>query len=51
MEDPQRSLADITFELGFSQQSAFTRAFRRWTGRAPSEWRARGAVAGVPPAP
>lgn len=51
MEDSRRSLADITFELGFSQQSAFTRAFRRWTGRAPSEWRARGAAAGVPPAP
>jgi AraC-like DNA-binding protein len=41
MEDPQRSLADITFELGFSQQSAFTRAFRRWTGAAPSQWRER----------
>jgi AraC-like DNA-binding protein len=49
IEDPRRSLADITFELGFSQQSAFTRAFRRWTGSAPSDWRGRlaaGASAG-----
>ena len=38
IEDPHRSLTDITFELGFSQPSAFTRAFRRWTGRSPSEY-------------
>jgi AraC-like DNA-binding protein len=41
IEDPGRTLGDITFELGFSQQSAFTRAFRRWTGAAPSQWRER----------
>jgi AraC-like DNA-binding protein len=41
LEDPRRSLADITFELGFSQQSALTRAFRRWTGTSPSDWRQR----------
>ena len=40
IEDAARSVADIAFTLGFSQQSAFTRAFRRWTGRAPSEMRA-----------
>ena len=32
------SLADITFLLGFSDQSNFTRAFRRWTGRTPREY-------------
>jgi AraC-like DNA-binding protein len=41
IEDPQRSITDITFLLGFSQQSAFTRAFRRWTGVAPSQYRQR----------
>jgi AraC-like DNA-binding protein len=41
IEDPRRSLGDITFELGFSQQSALTRAFRRWTGKSPSDWRKR----------
>jgi AraC-like DNA-binding protein len=51
IEDPQRSLADITFELGFSQQSALTRAFRRWTGTAPSDWRERRAASAAQPAP
>jgi AraC-like DNA-binding protein len=41
IEDPHRSITDITFLLGFSQQSAFTRAFRRWTGVAPSQYRQR----------
>ena len=41
IEDPRRSITDITFSLGFSQPSAFTRAFRRWTGLAPSEYRAK----------
>ena len=41
IEDPRRTLTDITFSLGFSQQSAFTRAFRRWTGLSPSEYRAK----------
>ena len=39
VSDPSRSLTDIAFLVGFSQQSAFTRAFRRWTGRSPSEYR------------
>jgi AraC-like DNA-binding protein len=41
IEDPQRSLSDIAFELGFSQPSAFTRAFRRWTKVSPTEYRDR----------
>jgi AraC-like DNA-binding protein len=45
IEDPRNSITDITFMLGFSQQSAFTRAFRRWTGHAPSEYRQRGIAA------
>ena len=40
IEDPQRSLSDIAFELGFSQPSAFTRAFRRWAKVSPTEYRA-----------
>ena len=39
IEDPRRSVTDITFSLGFSQPSAFTRAFKRWTGRSPSDYR------------
>jgi AraC-like DNA-binding protein len=41
VEDLRNSIIDITFMLGFSQQSAFTRAFKRWTGVAPSEYRQR----------
>jgi len=33
-------MAAIARHLGFSEASAFTRAFRRWTGSAPSDYRA-----------
>ena len=39
LADPEKSATDIAFLLGYSQQSAFTRAFRRWTGMSPSEYR------------
>jgi AraC-like DNA-binding protein len=45
LEDPHRTITDITFTLGYSQQSAFTRAFKRWTGVAPSAFRAKSAAA------
>jgi AraC-like DNA-binding protein len=32
-------LAEIAFLTGFAEQSAFTRAFRRWTGATPAAWR------------
>lgn len=37
--DPGRSLAEITYLLGFSEASAFSRAFRRWNGESPSRTR------------
>ena len=43
--DPDKSITDITFLLGFSSQSAFSRAFRRWTGTSPTEQRQRSASA------
>ncbi len=33
------SLTEISFLLGFSEISAFSRAFRRWTGKSPSQYR------------
>lgn len=37
--DRSLSLVDITFLLGFSEQSAFQRAFKRWAGKTPGEYR------------
>jgi len=42
MEEGARTATDVTFLLGFSDLSAFTRAFRRWTGVSPTRYRARG---------
>jgi AraC-like DNA-binding protein len=33
------SLTEIAFLLGFSESSAFSRAFKRWMGVTPSEYR------------
>jgi AraC-like DNA-binding protein len=35
----RHSIAEVAFLLGFSEISAFYRAFRRRTGRAPAEFR------------
>jgi AraC-like DNA-binding protein len=42
------SLAEIAHLVGFSEQSAFTRAFKKWTGTTPAQFR-RSAVAPSPP--
>ncbi len=34
-----RSVMDIALELGFSERSSFHRAFRKWTGTSPGEFR------------
>lgn len=39
LADSQASLADIAAVLGFSEASAFHRAFRKWTGSRPGEYR------------
>ena len=33
------SVSEVTYLLGFSEPSNFARAFKRWTGRTPSEFR------------
>ena len=42
----EHPLSYIAFLLGFSDQSNFSRAFRRWTGLSPKAYRERGAPAG-----
>ncbi|HCB38720.1 MAG TPA: AraC family transcriptional regulator, partial [Gammaproteobacteria bacterium] len=39
LNDPNMSLVDVAFLLGFSEQSPFTKAFKRWTGETPGEYR------------
>ena len=39
LDDPSKTVTDITFLLGFSEQSAFSRAFKRWNGKAPTSYR------------
>lgn len=37
--DRSISLTEVAFILGFSEQSVFSKAFKRWTGKTPSEAR------------
>ena len=39
VRETHRSLGEISYLLGFSEPSSFTRAFRRWTGVTPQEFR------------
>lgn len=39
LADPAVSVSEVAFLLGFSEQSAFNRAFHRWTGESPGRWR------------
>jgi AraC-like DNA-binding protein len=41
LKDTEVPLAQIAAALGYSEASAFTRAFRRWSGETPSDWRSR----------
>lgn len=41
IRDARLSLLEISQQLGFAEQSSFNRAFRRWTGDTPSNYRWR----------
>ena len=39
LQNRDLSIGDIAFQTGFSEQSAFNKAFKRWTGQSPTEFR------------
>lgn len=43
VRDRRMPLAEVAFMLGFSEPSAFHRAFKRWTSTTPRAWREGGA--------
>ena len=42
LQDRSLSVGDIAFFLHYSEPAAFHRAFRRWTGQAPGDFRGAG---------
>lgn len=45
--DTGKTLTEIAFLLGFSEQSAFSRSFKRWHGTTPTAFRAQRLAAGA----
>lgn len=39
LHEPEMAVCEVAYLLGFSESSAFHRAFKRWTGTTPSEFR------------
>lgn len=54
LRDRRYAISEVAFLVGFAEVSAFSRAFRRWTGESPVAWRrvhtpgARGTNSGAP---
>jgi AraC-like DNA-binding protein len=38
LREGRLAIGEVAYALGYGEQSAFTRAFRRWTGLAPRAW-------------
>jgi AraC-like DNA-binding protein len=39
LKERENTLTEIAFLLGYSEVSAFNRAFKRWTGKTPMVYR------------
>jgi len=39
IRDSRLTLTELSFQLGFSEMSAFSRAFKQWTGASPKQYR------------
>jgi len=42
LAEPRRSILETAYLLGFSEPSTFSRAFKRWTGQSPQDYRQSG---------
>ncbi|HSC83786.1 MAG TPA: AraC family transcriptional regulator [Pseudomonas sp.] len=42
LSDSRLDLASIALRLGYAEAASFSRAFRRWTGHPPGQWKRRG---------
>jgi AraC-like DNA-binding protein len=47
LHQPEMTLDDVAFALGYSEQSSFGRAFKRWTGTTPQSHRAMQSAKGI----
>lgn len=48
LADPRVSISEVAFLLGFSELSSFYRAFKRWSGKTPADFRAMALVSSTP---
>lgn len=39
LNDSIQSITDIALQLGYAETAVFSRHFRQWTGKSPSQWR------------
>jgi AraC-like DNA-binding protein len=39
LREPEMAICEVAYLLGFSEPSSFHRAFKRWTGKTPNEFR------------